>query len=196
MFNGLSRLPLKLHKPIAIGAFLAAGFCVFAGGLTLLIMTDPPEQKCKGHLWAKKCVDLPKDNTAEIVTAVIFFSISLLLLVAALKLLTSEGRLKRYLPILKGVESLDVQRIVDITGSRRAIIYRDLQALIDAHMVADLYIDYGADRVINKRYIPGASRKVVVKCTECRANNEVAIGITKVCSFCRQPLLLGDYRRS
>ncbi|WP_343989918.1 hypothetical protein, partial [Nocardioides dubius] len=117
MFNGLSRLPLKLHKPIAIGAFLAAGFCVFAGGLTLLIMTDPPEQKCKGHLWAKKCVDLPKDNTAEIVTAVIFFSISLLLLVAALKLLTSEGRLKRYLPILKGVESLDVQRIVDITGS-------------------------------------------------------------------------------
>lgn len=190
MLNALSRIPTQLQKPVARGMLAVAGAATLAGALSLLILTDPPEQKCKGHLWAKECVDIPRDSTPYVVTALVLFAIAAFCLLAALKLVTTQGRLKKYLPILKGIETMNIQQIVDITGSSRATVYRDLQTLINGHMIDDLYVDYGNERVVSKRYIPDASRKTVVKCTGCSANNEIILGITKNCSHCGQPLLL------
>ena len=85
----------------------------------------------------------------------------------------------------------EIQRIVDITGSRRSTVYRDLEALVDSDMIDDVYIDYNADRVVSKKFVPATSHKTVVKCAECGSNNELIVGVTKACAFCRQPLLLG-----
>lgn len=63
--------------------------------------------------------------------------------------------------------------------------------MINSEMISDFYIDYGADRVFSRKYIPKTSHKTVVKCSECGGNNEMIVGITKPCSFCGQPLMFG-----
>ena len=61
-------------------------------------------------------------------------------------------------------------------------------------MIGDFYIDYSSDQVVSKKYVPKTSHKTVVKCSECGGNNDLIVGITKHCSFCGQPLLLGTTR--
>lgn len=68
---------------------------------------------------------------------------------------------------------------------------RKPQSLIDSDAISDFYIDYTADNVVSRKYLPKTSHKTVVKCSECGGNNEVIVGITRHCSFCGQPLLLG-----
>lgn len=139
-----------------------------------------------------RVVDVPMPTRL----AYLFSGIGLLLLtalciVAAVWIIATRRRLKKYPPILKGREAIKIQQIVDITGSSRATVYRDLGTLITSGAISDVYVDYDAEQVVNTKYIPEASRKTVVKCPECGGNNDLIVGITKTCAFCGQALLVG-----
>lgn len=147
-----------------------------------------------GSLWWEESVtvDIPlHTRMAFLMWGIGLLAVSAALTTIAIRRITNARRLKKYPPILKGTESIGIQRIVDITGSSRATVARDIQTLIDSEVIEDLYIDYSADQVVSKKYIPNESHKTVVKCSECGGNNEVIVGITRECNFCGQPLLRG-----
>ena len=126
-----------------------------------------------------------------IASVVVLVVVALTIVLLALGLLTMRGNSNRYLAILAGVETIPIQRIAEITNSRPSKVRDDIQSMIDSDMIADFYIDYSADLVVSRKYIPKASYKTVVTCTSCGGNNELIVGITKTCSFCGQPLVLG-----
>src|SRR5690606_38351993 len=105
----------------------------------------------------------------------------LVCVLVALLLTTMQGHLKRYLSILTGVESISVQKIASITNSNPAKVRREIQSMIDSDMIDDFHIDYGADQVVSKKHVPKTSRKTVVTCRACGANNELIVGITRPC---------------
>lgn len=145
-------------------------------------------------MW-KECKDVYNDWSTGtslflLAAGVGLLVIALVSLIAALRLTTMQGHLKRYLAILTGVESISIERIADITHSRPSKVRDEIQSMINSEMISDFYIDYSADQVVSRKYIPKTSHKTVVKCSECGGNNEVIVGITKHCSFCGQPLLL------
>lgn len=99
-------------------------------------------------------------------------------------------KLKRYIPILKGVESMPIQQIAGITNNDPAAVYRDIQRMIDSGMVADLYLDYQGGRVVSKKFTPDSSTKTVVKCSSCGAQTDVIVGIARSCPYCGQGLTI------
>lgn len=80
--------------------------------------------------------------------------------------------------------------IAGITGGSQATVYRDIQRMIDSGVLDDVHIDYQAEEVVSKRYVPKSSHKTVVTCRACNANNELIVGITRACSACGEPLVL------
>ena len=100
------------------------------------------------------------------------------------------NKLKRYVPILKGVERIPVHEIASITNSNPSVVFRDIQTMIDTGMIQDFYVDYQAGQVVSRKYVPEQSHKTVVKCLSCGANSEVIVGITRACTYCGQPLVL------
>ena len=194
MFNLLSKIPVKSQKAIAGGLLSAAFFAAMFGFLMTMGFSESTEEKCTGHLVWKKCVDVAvpmSERLTYLVVGVGLVVVALVCVIAALRLTTLSGHLNRYLAILTGVESMSIQQIADITQSRPSKVRDEIQSMISSEMISDFYIDYSADQVVSKKYIPKTSRKTVVKCSECGGNNEVIVGITKHCSFCGQPLLLG-----
>jgi len=117
--------------------------------------------------------------------------VALTCVLLALRLLTMQGSSNQYLAVLTGVETIPIQRIAEITHSRPSKVRDDIQSMIDSGMISDFYIDYSADQVVSRKYTPKSSHKTVVTCSGCGGNSELIVGITKVCSFCGQPLLLG-----
>lgn len=198
MFNVLSRIPAKSQKTIAIGLLPVAAAATFFGLLLtgLGLAGGETVEECSGHLMWKECEDVRNDWPQGVVVLLLAAGICALVIavvsvISAVRLTTMQGHLKRYLAILTGVESMGVQQIADITHSRPSTVRGEIQNMIDSEMISDFYIDYSADQVVSKRYIPKVSHKTVVKCSDCGGNNEVIIGITKHCGFCGQPLLLG-----
>lgn len=198
MFNVLSKIPVDSQKAVARGLLVVAGAAAFFGLLFvgLGIAGGETVEECTGHLVWRECKDVYNDWSLGTSIFLLAAGSGLIVvgagsLIAALRLTTLEGHLKRYLAILTGVESMSIQRIAEITHSRPSKVRDEIQIMIDSEMISDFYVDYGADQVVSKRYIPKTSHKTVVKCSECGGNNELIIGITKPCSFCGQPLLLG-----
>jgi hypothetical protein len=201
MFNVLSSIPVKSQKAIARGLLPVAGIAAFFGLVLtgLGIAGGETVEKCTGHLVWKECKDVYDDWSLGTSIFLMAAGIGLLViavvsLIAALRLTTMQGHLKRYLAILTGVESISVEKIADITNSRPSKVRDEIESMINSEMISDFYIDYSADQVVSRKYIPKTSHKTVVKCSECGGNNEVIVGITKHCGFCGQPLLLGTTR--
>lgn len=97
-------------------------------------------------------------------------------------------RLKRYVPILKGIESIPVQQVASIVNVRPTRVYQDIQRMIDAGMIEDFYLDYQAGQIVSKKFTPERSHKTVATCPGCGARSEIIVGITRSCSYCGQPL--------
>lgn len=193
MFNLLSKIPVKSHKAISDGLLSVSLLTGIFGLLMVMTFSDSTEEKCTGYLAWKDCVDIAvptSERLTYLVVGVGLFAVALVSAIAALRLRTLPGRFNTYFAILTGVESMTVQQIADITRSRPARVRDEIQSMISSEMITDFYIDYSADQVVSKKYIPKRSYKTVVKCSECGGNNEVVVGITKNCSFCGQPLLL------
>lgn len=181
------------------GVIAALGLPMIIAGcgalLGFLHFFETTVEKCEGHLWNKECTDVPVPLGERVASLMAGIGLSALLVTAAifcLALMMSQSHLKKYQAILTGVEVMSVQKIANITHVRPARVRSEIQSLIDSDEIDDFYIDYGADNVVSRKYIPKTSHKTVVKCTECGGNNEVIVGITRHCSFCGQPLLLGQ----
>jgi hypothetical protein len=193
MLSLLSRIPVKNHKALMKGLLAVALFTGMMGLIACLGFAESTNEKCTGHLFWEKCVDVVvpmSQRVTFLVIGVALLSVAAVCALAALRLATLSGHLNRYVAILRGVETMSIQQIADITKSTPGRARDEIQRMIDSEMITDVYIDYSNDRVVSKKFIPQESHKTVVKCSECGGNNELIVGITRACSFCGQPLLL------
>lgn len=194
MFNLLSKIPAKSHEKISRGLLTIAAFAGLLGLIAFAGFGDSTNEKCTGSFAWKKCVDVAvpmSERVIALVFCILLLAVAAVCVIAALRLMTLSGHFNRYLAILTGVESMSIQQIANITRSRPTKVRDEIQSMIDSEIITDFYIDYAADQVVSRKYIPKTSHKTVVKCSECGGNNEVIVGITRHCSFCGQPLLLG-----
>jgi len=195
--SALLRIPKGARKWLAGGILY---FAVSIGALGLLSIggfMESTEEKCNGHLWAKECVQVGiplSERLPYLFASLGLVTMALFGVYVAFQLIATQGHLKKYQAILTGVEVMKIAQIADITHRSPTKVRTEIQRLIDSEEISDFYIDYSADQVVSRKYIPKTSHKTVVKCSECGGNNEVIVGITKHCSFCGQPLLLGTTR--
>lgn len=179
--------------------FVAVLFA-FGGSLLLfgfLLFTEYARTtESTGMLWWQEIRDVPmSERVPHLQGAIALWVVAAILGAVAIWLTATTperklNKLKRYVPILKGVEHMPIQQIASITNSNPSVVFRDIQIMIDSGMIEDLYIDYQAARVVNKKYTPEQSYKTVAKCPSCGANTEVIVGITRGCAYCGQPLVL------
>lgn len=189
----LSRVPVKKQKKIAGGLLYAAVMAALFGYLLLSGYMETSDTEKTGWLWWEKTttIEIPlAQRLPYLYGAIGLFAFVLVCVILAVALYTLSGSLKRYTPILTGVESISIQKIADITNSKPARVYRDIQSMIDSGMINDFYIDYGGEQVVSKKYVPKTSYKTVVACPGCGARNELVVGITRTCDSCGQPLQL------
>jgi len=159
----------------------------------LLFMGYSQTTESSGILWWQETHEVPMDERMPYLQGAIIFWAAAAILAGITLWLTvrrQSGRLKRYVPILKGVESMPVQQIASIVNVSPGRVYRDVQKMIDSDMIDDVYIDYQAGQVVSKKFTPDRSHKTVVTCPSCGARSEVIVGITRACSYCGQPLPL------
>ena len=184
--------------------FLRRNWLMFAAlifaiaGTVLVVMffqAERTETKTSGHLWWKE--ESTTTTEVPLTTRLLYLFIGLgLIAVGALcgyvriRQAALRASHKKYLTILTGSERMKVHQIASITKSSASRVYRDLQRMIDSGLIDDVHIDYQAEEVISKKYIPKSSYKTVVTCRACGANNELIVGITRVCGACGEPLVL------
>lgn len=197
MLNLLSKIPAQSRRTVARGLLPVAGVAAAFGLLFvgLGIAGGESIEECSGHLWWKECEEVYNDwSTSTSVFLIAAGSVALAIavgsLIAAWHLATMQARFQRYAAILTGVESIGVQRIAHITRATPSRVRHEIQAMIDSEMISGFYVDYGADEVVSRKYLPKESHKTVVKCAECGTNNELIVGITRRCQSCGQPLQL------
>lgn len=190
----LSRIPASNQKSIASGLLSVALFAALFGVLALGAFGESTKEECSGLLVWRTCTknEVPLgERLPWLVLTIALGFVALTSVLLALRLFTMQGNRNRYLAVLTGVETIPIQRIAEITNSRPSKVRDDIQGMIDSDMITDFYLDYNADQVVSTKYIPKSSHKTVVTCAGCGGNNELIVGITKTCSFCGQPLLLG-----
>jgi len=190
----LSGIPVKSQTSVASGLLYVAFFAGVFVVLTFTAFGESSKEECSGILVWRTCTknEVPLgERLPWLVLTIVLGAVVLASLLLALRLFTMQGTLNRYLAVLAGVETIPIQRIAEIVDSRPSKVRDDIQGMIDSDMITDFYIDYSADQVVSKKYIPKSSYKTVVACSGCGGNNELIVGITKTCSFCGQPLQLG-----
>lgn len=189
MLGVLSRIPVKKQKPIAKGLL---GVAVFVSLYAILfIMWFAETTKTSGWLWWEETTETPlEERLPRLLIAIGLLMVGTVCAIAGIRLFAMQGALKKYIPILVGVESISIQRIADITNSTSRKVYRDIQTMINSGMINDFYIDHAAGQIVSKKYVPKSSHKTVATCSGCGGHTEVIVGIPKPCSFCGEPLVL------
>lgn len=160
--------------------------------MAFMASRETQTEVCTGKLLWKKCemVDVPVNElTGWGIASVILVLIAIILLIFSALLYRNAARIKKYDTILIGAESMPILQLASITGNSPTKVREDLQMIISSGANSKIYIDYGNDRVVSKKYAPKKSRKTVVKCSECGGNNHLIIGMTIDCAYCGQPLL-------
>jgi hypothetical protein len=195
--SDLSSMVAWCRTHVVLVMVLIGALMVSAGAILLDESAQETRKSTKttGHLWwAKTTTTITHIPEAErrmnLLMGVGWLIAAAVVFAAAAWLFRRQRRSKRYQAILTGIESMDVQRIAGITGDPVVRVRREIQHMIDSEAITDIYIDYEADRVISKKYIPKMSHKTVVVCTGCGARNELIVGITKACDYCGDPLVL------
>jgi len=189
MLRVLFRLPIGLQASVATGLFGAAGLFGLGGVASIAIYSETT--KSSGALWWKKTTEIPmSERRPALIVGIGLFAIAALCVVLAIRLLLKHSAARKYFAILSSVESMKVQQVARITNTTTPTVYRDIESMIDSGMLEDFYIDYSSEQVISKKFLPKQSHKTVVTCSGCGNNNEIVVGITQSCTFCRQPLVL------
>ena len=183
---------VKRHWLVFVALILGIVGAVFFG---LYFRAERTETESSGHLWWKD----ETTTTTEIPmgTRLVFLLVGLTLLTIAalcvyvrIKQARRRAAQRKYLAILTGVERMKAHQIAGIAGVSQATVYRDIQRMIDIGIIDDIHIDYQAEEVVSKKYVPKTSHKTVVTCRACNANNELIVGITRACAACGEPLVL------
>ncbi len=185
----LSQIPVQKQKPFAKTLLALAAFLSLYA--VLFVVWFAETMKTSGWLWWQEASEIPlTERLPKLYIAIGLLISGAVLAIAGVMLFAMQGSLKKYAPILKGVDSISIQSIASITDSTSRKVYRDVQAMIDSGMIRDIYIDHKAEQVVSKKYVPKKSRKAVATCSGCGGNTEVIVGIPKPCSFCGQLLVL------
>lgn len=146
-----------------------------------------------GMLWWSETREVPMDERMPYLQGAIICWVAAIALAGITIWLTvirrrRADRLRRYVAILKGVESIPVQQIAGIVNVPPTRVYQDVQRMIDSGMIEDFYLDHQAGEVVSKKYTPERSNKTVATCPGCGARSEVIVGIARSCGYCSQPL--------
>lgn len=183
---------MKSHGLVLVAVAFGIVGAVFSG---LFFRTESTETETSGHLWWKD--ETITTTEVPLSTRLIFLSIGLaLVLVAAVCVYVQVRRSalrksqRKYVAILAGVERIKIQQLAGITNLTPTVVYRDIERMMDAGLIDDVHIDYQAEEVVSKKYVPKSSYKTVVACRACGANNELIVGITRACAACGEPLVL------
>ncbi|WP_300591491.1 hypothetical protein [Microbacterium sp.] len=195
MFQLRGQIKPPTPRQSLFGSLLGLAFLLLLVGM-LQFLQYTRTTETEGMLWWQETREIPAGERAPYLQgAIAFWIFGAIVAVTAIWLMTRRPRqqrdkLKRYLPILKGVESMPVQQIAAITNTNPSTVYRDIQKMIDSGMADDIYLDYQGERVVSKKFVPDRSHKTVVTCPSCNARSEVIVGITRTCAYCNQPLPL------
>jgi len=185
----LSRIPVRLQKPVAKGLLVAAFFAADFGALNVMGFSKSTETS--GWLWWQETTEIPlSERLPYLVTGVGLFAVAVICVAVAIRLITLQGSLKKYSAILTGIESIPVQKLADITNSSARKVYGDIEAMIGSGMISDFYLDHSIEQVVSKKYVPKTSHKTVITCSGCGGNTEIIVGITRPCTYCGEPLVL------
>lgn len=188
----LSQIPVAKQKDIAKTLILLAALVCSMASLSMLGFTKATETT--GLLWWQETKEIPlSERMSYLYAAIGLYASGAVLAVVGVALSMMQGSLRKYAPILTGVDFISIQSIADIVNKSSRKVYRDVQAMIDSGMVSDVYIDHKAGLVVSKTYIPKNSHKAVATCSGCGGNTEVFVGIPKPCSFCGQPLIVNEH---
>lgn len=172
----------------------AVALSALVGALCMLSAKQETTTETSGTLWWERETTSVVPTSTRIgwfVAGVVLITFAVALATFLIRQARRREELKQYLVILTGVEVIKIQQISDITGHSPQRVYRNIQTMIGSGMIEDFYVDHQCEQVVSRKYIPKASYKTVVTCSGCGGNNELIVGITKTCSFCGQPLLLG-----
>ena len=172
---------------------LVALISTVVGSILVATSFKATRTETSGHLWwkDKATTEVPLDTRLTYLFVGIFLIVlAVICVVLPIRRSIRRASQKKYLAILKGVEFLRIQQIADITNLSRSAVYRDIKGMIDSGVIDDFYIDYQAEKVVSKKYVPGNSHKTVAVCSGCGGRNELIVGITRACSFCGEPLIL------
>ena len=183
------------HPNVAVLGGLAAGL-LFMFGL-LLFMGFGQATESSGMLWWQETHDVPMAERVGYLQGAIICWVAAVVVGGLTIWLTvvrrgRGDRLRRYVPILKGVESIPVQQVASIVNIKPAQVYQDVQRMIDSGMIEDFYVDYQTGQIVSKKYTPESAHNTVVACQSCGARSEVIVGITRACPYCAQPLPVNE----
>lgn len=183
---------MKRHWLVVMALILGVVGAVFFG---LFFRAESTETKSSGHLWWKDETTTTTDIPMGVRLTFLLIGLALLAIAALcvyvrIHQARRTAAQKKYLAILTGFERMKVHRIAGIAGVSQSAVYRDIQRMIDVGVIDDIHIDYQAEEVVSKKYVPKTSHKTVVTCRACNANNEVIVGITRACVACGEPLAL------
>lgn len=183
---------VKRHWLVFLALIFGIVGAVFFG---LFFRSEQTETESSGHLWWKD--ETTTTTEVPLGTRLVFLFVGLTLLAMAalcvyvrIKQARRRAAQRKYLAILTGVERMKIHQIAAITGASQATVYRDIQRMIDIGIVEDIHIDFQAEEVVSKKYVPKTSHKTVVACRACNAHNELIVGITRPCVACGEPLVL------
>ena len=162
--------------------------CLLAG---LSSIDENTSTDSSGHLWWKETTTTttPVSSGTRLTLLLVglaLVAVSAVCVIVYRKRARRASRLKNYLAILRGVEVMRVEQIAAITGFNSAVVFQDLQRLIESGLLEGCYIDYQSEQVHNRNYVPQSSHKTVLPCGFCGTNNEVIVGVTKACISCGQ----------
>lgn len=172
-----------------------SGLIALLAGAGLFAMFNQTTET-SGMLWWQETHEVPWSERVPLLQgAIVSWILAPVLGAVGIWLFVSDPRrkvnkLNRYMPILKGIESMPIQQIAGITNTNPSTVYRDIQKMIDSGMANDIYLDYQGERVVSKKFVPERSHKTVVACPSCNARSEVIVGVTRTCPYCSQPLPL------
>lgn len=183
---------VKRHWLLFVALVFGIAGAVFFG---LFLRAERTETESSGHLWWKH--ETTTTTQVPMGTRLVFLLVGIALLTIAafcvyirVKQARRRAAQRKYLAILTGVERMKVHQIAGIAGASQETVYRDIQRMIDIGIIDDVHIDYQAEEVVSKKYVPKTSHKTVVTCRACNANNELIVGITRACAACGEPLVL------
>lgn len=201
MLKLLSYVPADKHNSVTKGLLVAAGFAFSFGVLLVAAFTDltseNTDSSSSGALWWKKTkstttvTDVPlSQRITYLVIGIVLIIAAISCVVAAFRLFTLHQRTRSYLAILVGIEEMSISQIATVADKSSLTVRREIQGMIDSGIIDDVYIDYQADRVVSRKYLPKSSRKTVVFCSSCGQRNDLIVGITRACASCGEMLII------
>lgn len=189
--NVLGKVPVKYHNGLRKGLLFAAFFAFDFGLLFYLAFTEENETitKTSGHLFWKKTIETTihhdlSERIPYLIEAIVLILVAVVCLLIVVKLTLLYGRYKKYLAIIKGNDKIFIQQIADINNANPCRVMNDLQNMIDSEYIKGYYIDYKQGLLVDKRFVSEKCVKMIVKCQECGASNEVVIGQSNYCKYC------------